>query len=90
MLTHPQNGWFQPCELMRAAVALIQAPPTIHLDAHLYGCKYIQLYVDQRTKSFLFRSADGVALTEDQVYALFPSLRDNAEIVSAGVRPYPE
>lgn len=88
------NGWFDPKEFMRAAAAVHEAHPLKFMDEQLWDCKYIQLYVDQRTKSFIFRTGDGVMLTRDKVYALFPSLRDADEDVqspvSAGVRPYPE
>lgn len=90
MLTHPQNGWFQSCEFPRAAQAIFEASPLVYLDAKMYDCKYLQLYVDQRTKSFIIRTGAGEMLTEEQVYAMFPQLRTPVEIVSAGVRPYPE
>ena len=82
----PTNGWFHPSELVYAVRALIEAPPTIYLDSKQYDCKYIQLYIDQRTKSFIFRNADGNMLSHEQVYAMFPSLCDDpSPIISASV-----
>lgn len=92
MQFHPQNGWFLATEFQRACQAVGHAAGSSNfMHAKLWRCKYVQLYVDQRTGSFIFRDGAGEMLTHDEVYALYPSLRDEpATIVSAGVRPYPE
>lgn len=91
MIQYPTNGWFHQCEFMRAAKAVFEAAPTVWLGSNgAVDCKYIQLYVDQRTKSFIFRNASGQMLTAEEVYRMFPQLRDDVKIVSAGVRPFPE
>lgn len=74
-----QNGWFHPSEFLRAATALHHASPLVFMDAQRWDCKYIQIYVDQRTKSFIFRTGDGKMLARHEVYAMFPELRDPGE-----------
>ena len=76
MKQYEQNGWFHANEFPRAAQAVFEAGPLNFMDAGLWSCKYIQLYVDQRTKSFIFRTGEGLMLTTEQVYKLFPSLAD--------------
>lgn len=95
MRFHPQNNWFYGNEFMRACQAVDNmAGSGNYLDADLFSCKYIQIYVDQRSGGFIFRDGEGRMLSHEQVYALFPELRDEDQImpvlVSAGVRPYPE
>ena len=91
MLSFQQNQWFHPCEFLRAAKAVHDSARTLNfMDVGMWGCKYIQLYVDQRTGSFIFRNGEGEMLTHEQVYTLFPQLRDDVKVVAAGVRPYPE
>ena len=76
MRRYEQNGWFVASEFPRAAAAVFNASPTNFMDAKQWDCKYIQLYVDQRTKSFIFRNGAGEFLTTEQVYAMFPELAD--------------
>ena len=40
------------------------------------GTKYIQLRIDQRTGDFIVQNQDGVCLSADEVYAIFPELRN--------------
>ena len=78
MQFHEQNGWFYGREFMRACQAVSNmAGSGNYLDAKLYGCKYVQIYVDQRSGSFIFRDGAGNMLTHDEVYALFPELKDD-------------
>lgn len=90
MRFHERNQWFHASEFLRACQAVAGASCVNWLDSGVSDCKYVQLYVDQRTKDFIFRDTHGNKLTHEQVYALFPSLRDDVKIVSVGVRPYPE
>lgn len=89
MQFHQANQWFLAREFMRAAQAVHNARSTLNfMDAGLWRCKYVQLYVDQRTGDFIFRDGDGRVLSHDEVYRLFPTLKD--DVVAAGVRPFPE
>jgi hypothetical protein len=97
MQQHEQNGWFYGREFMRACEAISNAAGSLSfMEAGRWDCKYIQIYVDQRTGSFILRTGDGRKLSTAEVYSMFPSLRDDGEevpevkIVAAGVRPYPE
>lgn len=75
-----QNGWFHPSEFLRAADALYHVSPLAFMDAGMWDCKYVQLYVDQRTKSFIFRNGAGEMLSHEDVYKMFPTLRDDVEL----------
>lgn len=91
MRFHQQNGWFIASEFLRAATAVHNACRTLNfMIDDLWRCKYVQLYVDHRTGDFIFRDGAGVLLSHDEVYRLYPSLKDDVVLVSAGVRPYPE
>jgi hypothetical protein len=91
MQFHQANNWFHAAEFPRAAQAVHDACRTMnYMAADLWRCKYVQLYIDQRTGDFIFRDGDGQVLTHDEVYRLYPSLKDDVVLVSAGVRPYPE
>jgi hypothetical protein len=78
MKTHETNGWFHASEFPRAAAAVFHASPLVFMDAGMWDCKYLQLYVDQRTKSFIIRNGAGEKLSPEDVYKLFPELRDDA------------
>jgi hypothetical protein len=95
MLQHQQNGWFYGRELMRACQEVDNAAGSLSfMEAGRWDCKYIQIYVDQRTGSFIMRTAEGRMLSKAEIYSMFPNLRDEGEVdepvVAAGVRPYPE
>ena len=68
---------------MRAAAVIHKAATTEHMRwLDKPSCKYVQLYVDQRTGDFIIRSTEGVKLSPEEVYAMFPELADrevNAE-----------
>jgi hypothetical protein len=77
MKFHEQNGWFYGREFMRACQAVSNMAGSLSfMEADLWRCKYVQIYVDQRTGSFIFRDGAGVMLTHDEVYAMFPELKD--------------
>lgn len=81
MRFHPTNRWFHSSEFLRAAHALHAARGTANfMTANRWDCKYIQLYVDQRTGDFIFRTGDGNMLPHDQVYDLFPTLADKDDV----------
>lgn len=95
MQFHRENGWFYGNEFMRACQAVSNMAGSCNfMSARMWDCKYVQIYVDQRSGSFIFRSGEGRMLTRDEVYALFPELKDDDEpaqvLVSVGARPYPE
>jgi hypothetical protein len=80
MKVHQENGWFHASEFLRAADAVYRASPVAFMDADKWDCKYIQLYVDQRTKSFIFRNGAGEMVSHEDVYKMFPILRDDVEL----------
>ena len=77
MITSDINGWFHKSEFLRAAAVIHIAATTEGLRwmDGVPNAKYVQLYVDQRTGHFLIRDKDGVKLTPEQVYEMFPELR---------------
>ena len=85
MKQHTQNGWFHASEFMRACATIHTAATTEHIRwlGHM-NTKYIQLYVDQRTGDFILRDKDGAMLSAEEVYHLFPELKDEDE-TSQGV-----
>lgn len=79
MKSYPQNGWFHSAEFLRAAQAVHAARGSLnYMHTRLLNCKYVQLYVDQRTGSFIFRDGEGNMLTHAEVYLLFPSLEGDS------------
>lgn len=83
MRFHPQNNWFHGAEFLRAAEAVAMAAGSLSFmtasGAPGFRAKYVQMYVDQRTGSFVFRDAEGRLLTHDEVYAMYPSLVGDGE-----------
>jgi hypothetical protein len=49
------------------------------------ACKYVQLYIDQRTGDFIIRDMRGSKLTHEQVYAMFPELEADVPVLEHSV-----
>ena len=78
MKFNPINGWFHQSEFMRAATAIHAAATTDHMRwlGHS-ACKYVQLYVSQRTGDFVIRNREGGQVAHEELYAMFPELKDD-------------
>ena len=78
MKQHKTNGWFPASEFMRTAAAIHQAATIEHQHWMIIGirCKYLSIYVDQRTGDFIVRDAQGNVVEPDDLYLLFPELKD--------------
>lgn len=77
MKQHPTNEWFHASEFARACKAIHQAATQEHTRwLNHPGTKYIQMRIDQRTGDFIVQNQDGVCLSADEVYAIFPELRN--------------
>lgn len=77
MKQHPTNGWFSATEFMRCVKAMHTVCTTNHVHwlDHI-RCKYVNIYVDQRTGDFILKDREGVVLDVDTVYKLYPELKD--------------
>lgn len=73
---HDSNGWIPAKHFMKVAIAMHTAATTDHTRwlGRMY-CKYLELYVDQRTGDFLIRDSLGHVLPLDVVYEMFPDLK---------------
>ena len=77
MRQHTQNGWFHASEFMRAAEVIHKTATEEHTRwLGFFGCKYLQLRVDQRTGDFIFQNEDGKHMESDAIYLMFPELKD--------------
>jgi hypothetical protein len=78
LAVHPRNGWFPAYEFLKVATAMHHAATEQHVHWLDEGflCKYVSIYVDQRTGDFILRDYNNEKLTLEQVYKLFPVLRD--------------
>ena len=77
MKRYPTNGWFPASEFVRVCRAISQAATQDHSRwlGHL-DCKYISVYVDMRTGDFILRNREGHIIEDDELYAIFPELKD--------------
>lgn len=76
MKQHATNGWFHASEFMRAATVIHEYATKTH--THWLGrgkCKYISIYVDQRTGDFILRDREGSIIDPDDLYEMFPELK---------------
>lgn len=77
-----ENQWFHSSELLRAVTEIHRRATTEH--THWLGhvdCKYVSLRIDQRLGNFIFQDGSGRKMTLQQVYAMFPALRDPGELL---------
>ena len=87
MKIHPENNWFHASEFLRAAQAIHDARGKLNfMTVGMWRSKYVQLYIDQRTGSFTIRDHDGVKLTTDEVYSMYPSLADDVEAPPGAIK----
>jgi len=77
MKQHTTNQWFHASEFARACKVIHQTATQEHTRWLNYpNVKYIQLRIDQRTGDFIMQNQDGVCLSADEIYTIFPELRD--------------
>lgn len=78
MKQHSLNGWFTHLDFPRfvSAVRTAAAEHDRHLSSGMTRAKYIEPRIDLRTGDFIIKDGDGKTLTAEEVYTLFPELRD--------------
>ena len=69
MKQHERNGWFYASEFMRAATVIHKTSTEEHTRwLSFFGCKYLNLRVDQRTGDFIIQNQSGVCLESQAIF----------------------
>lgn len=77
MQQHQTNGWFHASEFARACKVMHRVATQEHTRWLQHpNTKYLMIRVDQRTGDFVFQDQNGGHLTAEQVYSIFPELKD--------------
>lgn len=77
MIKRHSNGWIDKSEFPRIIQRVFNDAQKGKQSwlGHI-NCKYLSFYMDQRTGDFLIKGYDGTSISDDELFQMFPDLKD--------------